>query len=334
MVEDGVVGFEDAVGEPVVAHELLNVFRWVQLRAFGWKRDDRDVRRNVKSAGEMPTGLIDQQRRVGARSDLRGDFGQVEVHRLGVATRHDEPCALALLRTDRAEDIGRGGALVLRGARARAALGPAPGDLVLLANARLVGEPDLYALGIEVPLAPDRLQARRETFLKILDRALDLRMMPGAGRELAIAHGAKLPAQRLLGDDDTELLPNPLAKIDDPPPHDPIDRRDRPALNDRRQRRAVLSVQSRFLSWSLSVNQPVGAMGVELDHPVPHDLQRHPADLGGLGAARAFVDLPPRPTNAALAALPSTSWPPPSVNARQSRLEAVSASRTSVVRKP
>ena len=33
-------------------------------------------------------------------------------------------------------------------------------------------------------------------------------------RELAIAHGAQLPAQRLLGDGDAEFLEHPLAEID------------------------------------------------------------------------------------------------------------------------
>ena len=44
----------------------------------------------------MPAGLIDEQRGVRARRDLGGDFGQVRVHRLGVASGHDEGCALAV----------------------------------------------------------------------------------------------------------------------------------------------------------------------------------------------------------------------------------------------
>jgi len=79
----------------------------------------------------------------------------VKVHRFGVASRHDERRALAVLGTDRAEDIGRGGSLVFRRTRPRAALGPATGDLVLLADARLVGKPDLYGGGLDAFLAPD-----------------------------------------------------------------------------------------------------------------------------------------------------------------------------------
>src|SRR5262249_14749903 len=49
---------------------------------------------------------------VGGGRDGRGDFGQVQVHRLGVAGGQDQGCALALLRADCAEDVGGGSTLV------------------------------------------------------------------------------------------------------------------------------------------------------------------------------------------------------------------------------
>src|SRR5271165_5021813 len=61
----------------------------------------------------MPAGLIEEQRSVRARRDLGGDFGQVQVHRLSVASGHDKGCALAVFGADRAEDIGGGGSLIL-----------------------------------------------------------------------------------------------------------------------------------------------------------------------------------------------------------------------------
>jgi hypothetical protein len=76
----------------------------------------------------MPIGLIDEQRGAGAWRDLRGDFGEMQVHRLDVAAGHDERRGLAVLRADRSEDAGRR---------------PSPGDLFLLADTGLVGEPDL-----------------------------------------------------------------------------------------------------------------------------------------------------------------------------------------------
>ena len=95
-------------------------------------------------------------------------------------------------------------------------------------------------------------------------------------RELAITHGAQFPAQRLLGHDDPELLEDPLAEIDDPPSHDPVNRRDRAALDDRGERCSVRVVQPRRLSGWLAINQSVRPMGIELDHPVANDLERHP----------------------------------------------------------
>jgi hypothetical protein len=114
----------------------------------------------------MPARLIDEERSMGARRDLSGDLGQVVVHRLGVAPRHDERRAFAVSGTDRAEDIGRGGSLIFRRAGARSALGPTAGDLALLADPRLVGEPDFYCAGIDALFSPDLFQARGETFLK------------------------------------------------------------------------------------------------------------------------------------------------------------------------
>ena len=66
-------------------------------------------------------------------------------------------------------------------------------------------------------------------------------MMAGAGRELAITHLAQRAAESLLGDGDTKFLENPLAEINNPPAHHPMDRRNRPALEDCGQRRVMPS---------------------------------------------------------------------------------------------
>ena len=56
-------------------------------------------------------------------------------------------------------------------------------------------------------------------------------MMTRPSREFAVAHGAQLSAERLLGDDDAELLEDPLRQIDEPPAHHAMDRRDRAPLD-------------------------------------------------------------------------------------------------------
>ena len=92
----------------------------------------------------MPSGLIDEKDGVSSWCDRLGDFHEVQVHRFGIAGGQDQGCALSLLGADGTEDIGRCGALIPRSARASAALGPPAGDLVLLANARFIREPNLY----------------------------------------------------------------------------------------------------------------------------------------------------------------------------------------------
>ena len=86
----------------------------------------------------MPSGLIDEKDGMGSRCDGVGDFGQMQVHRLGIAGGQDQGGSLSLLRADGSEDVGRGGALIPRSARASAALSPPAGDLVLLTNARFI----------------------------------------------------------------------------------------------------------------------------------------------------------------------------------------------------
>ena len=67
---------------------------------------------------------------------------------------------------DRAKDVGGRGPLVLRRRRTATALGPTSGELVLLTDPGLVGEPDFYGIGADALLARDRRQAGRKTFLK------------------------------------------------------------------------------------------------------------------------------------------------------------------------
>ena len=101
---------------------------------------------------------------MGAGRHRGADLGEVRLHGLGVAERHDEAGALALGRADRPEEIRPGRALVVRRAWPGAPPGPSPGELVLLADAGLVLPPELYALaGMR---EPNLRQAVRETFLK------------------------------------------------------------------------------------------------------------------------------------------------------------------------
>src|SRR5829696_4589358 len=108
--------------------------------------------------------------------------------------------------------------------------------------------------------------------------------------ELAIAQRPPLTAQGLLRDRDPELLPEPLDQIDETPTHYSVHRRDRAIIDARHQRRSMRVGEPRGLAGRLAVDQTFRAMGVELHDPVPHDLQRDPANPGGFGPGAPVVD--------------------------------------------
>lgn len=114
----------------------------------------------------MPPGLIDQEYGVYAGRNGGSNLREVEVHRLGVAGRQDQGCALTLFGADGTEDVGGSGALVTGRTWAGAALRPPAGDLVLLADTSLICEPDFYRVDADRLLGRDRLQTGGETFLK------------------------------------------------------------------------------------------------------------------------------------------------------------------------
>ena len=106
MIDDFGVGPEDAVGEPVIAHELPDVFDWIKLGTFGRQWDDADIIVHDQRVGHMPPGPIHEQHGMGTGRHGTCDFSKMQVHRIGIAERQDKACALAQRRADRAEDVG------------------------------------------------------------------------------------------------------------------------------------------------------------------------------------------------------------------------------------
>src|ERR1700729_3185175 len=101
----------------------------------------------------MPSGFVEHEDGMTSRLDVLCDFVQMQLHRLDVAPGQDQADGLALFRANRAKDIGRGRAQVARRRRTRSPPCPTPCDLVLLSDARLVGEPDFYAVNADALLA-------------------------------------------------------------------------------------------------------------------------------------------------------------------------------------
>ena len=162
MIEDVFVVGENPVGEPIIAHVLPDVLDGVEFGRLGRQRDERYVFRHGQLRGDVPSGPIHEQNGVSAGLDGKRDLLEVQRHGLCVAGRHDETGRLAERGTDRAEDIGRGGSLILQGERSRAAFRPASRDLVLLTDAGFVLEPDFEGLAAG---RGDRRQDVRDFFL-------------------------------------------------------------------------------------------------------------------------------------------------------------------------
>ena len=95
MIYDLVIGFKDAVGEPIVPHELPDVFDRIELWAFGWQRDDADILGYDERGGHVPPGLIHEEYGMGTQRDGSSDFCKMLVHCVGIAERQDKPCTLA-----------------------------------------------------------------------------------------------------------------------------------------------------------------------------------------------------------------------------------------------
>ena len=170
------------------------------------------------------------------------------------------------------------------------ALGPSPRDLVLLADPGLVGKPELYVVDGDALLARDLRQARRESFLK--RRSPRWPGHDGAGGPRACGSPWRaVPGSASARRPDAELLPDPLAEIDEPPAHHPVDR---PASDRSRSARpapARCSVVSRGVGpGALRSIRPVRTIGVELHHPVADDLHGHAADPRRLAPRRSFID--------------------------------------------
>ncbi len=166
MIEDILVGSEDAVGEPVFTHELPDVLGGVQLGGAGRERHQGDVVGDLEGIGRMPAGLIEEHHGMGVGGDGRGDLGEVRGHGGGVAAGHDDRRALSLLRADGAEDVGRGGALVLRRRGSGSAPRPSPSNPVFLADPGLILEPDLYSFALGNAVG-DLRQRGGEVFLNV-----------------------------------------------------------------------------------------------------------------------------------------------------------------------
>jgi len=144
VIDDVVERFEDSVRQPVLPHELPDIFLGIEFWRARRQGQERQIVGNLEIFGAMPAGLVEDQDRVSATHDPGSDLIEMKLHGLGVAERENEGGAGSVFGAYRTEQIGRLSALIMRGSGARARSRPTISELVLLANPHLVLEPDLY----------------------------------------------------------------------------------------------------------------------------------------------------------------------------------------------
>ena len=133
-------------------------------------------------------------------------------------------------------------------------------------------------------------------------------------RELDIAELLQFPTHGRFIKRDRKFLMEPLYQVDQSPAHNPMDCRDRTALDVSHKRLTLGIIELGPLAGRLAINQRIRATGIEPHNPfggktiprmvflpaLPHNLQTHTADPGRIAAAATIVDLSQRQQPSAL----------------------------------
>ena len=122
---------------------MPDLLDWIELRRARRQQDWRDVLRPDEIAGGVPSGAVQQQHGVGAPGDMQGYLVEMTLHGVGVRKGQRQRRADAARRADGAEQVGALVTLIGGLGRPRAAAGPLSDKAILLADPRLVLEPDL-----------------------------------------------------------------------------------------------------------------------------------------------------------------------------------------------
>jgi len=88
-LDDVVVGFEDAVGELVLAQVLPDVFGRVEFGRIGRQADQGEVFGKLEPSRAMVAGTVEDNDGVSTLGDGFADFGEVEVEGVGIGARQD-----------------------------------------------------------------------------------------------------------------------------------------------------------------------------------------------------------------------------------------------------
>lgn len=105
-------------------------------------------------------------------------------------------------------------------------------------------------------------------------------MMLRPGAQLHVAQLLQLAADAGLVERDGKFVIKPLGQVDQPPAHHPVNRWDGTAFDNIDQCLSLRIVQPRAGAGRFAAQKSIGPMGIEPDHPVPHDLKPNAADPG------------------------------------------------------
>ena len=119
---------------------------------------------------------------------------------------------------------------------------------------------------------------RQSPLFEGLHRKFVLGMMARARRQLDVTQFLQLAPYGGCIERHRELVVKPLDQVDQPPAHNPMNRRDRPALDCVNKGMTLRIIEPGPGAGSLAVKQAIRASFIEPNHPVPHDLQAHTTD--------------------------------------------------------
>ena len=120
--------------------------------------------------------------------------------------------------------------------------------------------------------------------------------MKNLNEVIGTQYGDRVLIELVQNGHDAHVATEGTGEIDQPPAHDPMDRRDRAAFDYLGKRPLLHISKSGPGPQSLSIQQTRRAKGIEPHHPVPHDLQTYPADPRRRGSGAAVVYLGQRQT--------------------------------------
>ena len=147
VIDDVVEGFEDLFDSQFCRMNCQIFSCGLSSGARGGSGMSERLAGTLRSlAPAAPAGLVEDKDGVGTSADPCGDLVEMKMklHGFGVAERQNEGSTGSVFGADRTEQIGRLGALIMRGSGTLALPGPTIGKLVLLADPQVVLEPDLY----------------------------------------------------------------------------------------------------------------------------------------------------------------------------------------------